>query len=680
MKTNFRTMMLALAALGLFSCSEKLADETAQTQGEATEGFVAFKIGTLGTGSTRTRAEGDTPEDKESSGKHDGWETGDIENEYAITTDLGANVAFFFGTDGKYFGKSYLQLMGEKDNDDNHYSGTDSDKEKVYSARIRRNPNGTTDVKSCVVILNADPALLEKLDNITLEELKTKTDQEGLGRYGDYYTMSNTVYMQTTNGNNKVKGAEEVTEDNICDTWAKAQENPIRVHVERLVAKFEVGCTDQKFVEESSVITFTEEADQLPIWTEEGDSKDKWGIHISGWRVNGTETSIYWMKNLDETTLSGNDWKFGGWNYTFDATSSQFGWNDENYVRSYWAVDPHYNKSSDFYPQQFRQVTIGEDKDLNADYGDNGETKEDGTSKNETKNTCVLNYISYNEVLGQPKVIGTGELENYDYAPENTFGGYAFFDTNSTGENEEYKYVNDGYKRTSTHILVAAELLLGESEVNSGRSQSDKYCYQSTYWSETTAGEDLKNLKKVMVENLLAFKSLTLYTDKDTRTDETKFSSEDVLKYFDLVKATVKGGDGCLMLKLTNPLYDKNGNDMTTYKSRDTQKITDLEDAIYQVGVVKHFNQGKMYYAIPIQHMVPTLTKANKTHLFNIGSYGVVRNHWYKVDIKKIEKPGISVDDPDQPIIPNDEPYESAYVAFEIVIVPWHIINQNVEF
>ena len=109
-------------------------------------------------------------------------------------------------------------------------------------------------------------------------------------------------------------------------------------------------------------------------------------------------------------------------------------------------------------------------------------------------------------------------------------------------------------------------------------------------------------------------------------------------------------------------------------------KSNDLEDAIAQAGVAKHFANGQMYYAIPIQHMVPTLTKKDGTHLYNIGSYGVVRNHWYQINISDIKKPGISIDDPEQPIIPNDEPYESAYVAFEIVIIPWHKISQEVEF
>ena len=91
-----------------------------------------------------------------------------------------------------------------------------------------------------------------------------------------------------------------------------------------------------------------------------------------------------------------------------------------------------------------------------------------------------------------------------------------------------------------------------------------------------------------------------------------------------------------------------------------------------------------MYYAIPIEHMAEHKAAkndaGNMVYKYNIGSYGVVRNHWYAVNVSEIKTVGIPVDDPEQPIIPSDEPDEVGYVSFEVVIIPWHKIDQNVEF
>ena len=58
-----------------------------------------------------------------------------------------------------------------------------------------------------------------------------------------------------------------------------------------------------------------------------------------------------------------------------------------------------------------------------------------------------------------------------------------------------------------------------------------------------------------------------------------------------------------------------------------------------------------------------------------MGDFGVVRNHWYRLNVRTIANVGIPVDDPDQPIIP--DPEDDYYVAFEIVVLPWHIIDMG---
>lgn len=686
---KFRFMLLAMAALGIVSCADKLVtDDVSQPQGDVNDGFVAFEISSV---DNLTRA-ADYRDDADK-----GYDEGTA-NEYAITSDRGANVVFFFNADGSYQDKSVLQVMGQEDdqdhngayNDENNANASgNGNKEKVYSARIRRSINNQP--LYAVLILNGDPTQLEGLVSgfttpatTDLANFMKSVDKVGLGSYGSYFTMSNTVYAEEDGQNKLLQGPKKIEPNQIKPTWQEAQENKIVVHVERVLAKFEVSFknNDQSILTNKQII-YTDDEQQLPARvqiTEDGvtkltDGKKEWGVRITGWGINGTETATHWMKNLNDGTSYGSTsfpnvvlptGMFGLWDFKYGTDK---GWNDASRVRSYWAVDPHYNTadgtSANNYPQQYRNST-DPDNPVIAGHGTDFDVNSDNKIYDFATDN-VLNYISYEQIIEDDA--------DYKYAPENTFGAYEanFFTT--IEDDAKFQFQGNAYKRTSTHILVAAELLMGDEETgdNYTGELSDKYCYGGVYWTEKEAGENNLDLIKYMVEVLLDYVQTPLYTS--TGENPVQFDVEgDTEDWFTLAKATTKGGDGRLMLALT-------GNKKLYCKTEDGSfEEYNLSSDIYKVGTVKHYHKGKMYYAIPIEHMVAysRSANANEAEKWNIGSYGVVRNHWYRVNISAIAKPGIPVDDPDQPIIPNDEPDEPGYAAFEIVIVPWHVIDQGV--
>lgn len=662
MKNKFKMMLLAMATLGFFSCSDKLAEEgtPSDPSGSKTEGFVSFKINNVGSGMRALIITGDDSSD-------DSYAAGE-KNEYAITTEQGANVVFFFDKKGEFFGKSYLTLMSDATNPDDDHN---HDNEMVYSARIRKSKETGEDLASCVLILNADPTKLEALSVNSWTDLQTALDTD-LGQHDGYFTMSNTIYVDTD-----VKGPEEINEGNICDTWGEAQENPVRVHVERVVAKFGLSfikdreaSSPEAVLDNNQSVVFEDEDKQQPLikytaaTTDEDSEKfedgttKKWAIRITGWNVNATETETYYLKNLgndEEGKLTSSD--FGKWGATGPS-----GWNDPSKVRSYWAVDPHYNDG--VFPEQYRTANNTETNKTIVSGVNVGVGTDNSTS--------ALKYITYNQ-------IGTN-FNAPAYAPENTFSGDLDFIEELTGD-ATYEFKGEGYKRAGTHILIAAELLF-DDEVEGTGAVGDKYCYEGQYWTDEDAGEKQVNLIKYMVNSLTDTYGSTLYL-KENENKYIPQTLDDLADMFQLTIATIKGGDGRKMLELDKSknitLYKKTGTDDSgndTYAEAD-----DLQKAIYEVGTVKHFSEGKMYYAVPIEHMNANETSStDNVHKWLTGSYGVVRNHWYKVNIKSLTKPGTSVDDPNQPIIPNDEPEEGEYIAFEIVVVPWHIIEQDVKF
>ena len=130
-----------------------------------------------------------------------------------------------------------------------------------------------------------------------------------------------------------------------------------------------------------------------------------------------------------------------------------------------------------------------------------------------------------------------------------------------------------------------------------------------------------------------------------------------------------------------------------TVKDPDTEQEQEIEEdniiqftrnqlvsLIYRVAnTADCFKNGMMYYAIPIQHFLAAGKGKDYDYKYegiNTGDYGVVRNHWYKFTINAIAKPGIPVHDPDQPIIPNYD-MEDRYIGFEVVILPWHIVDNG---
>lgn len=84
------------------------------------------------------------------------------------------------------------------------------------------------------------------------------------------------------------------------------------------------------------------------------------------------------------------------------------------------------------------------------------------------------------------------------------------------------------------------------------------------------------------------------------------------------------------------------------------------------------YNKGAMFYNIPIEHQA-----LNGNNIDMEGYYGVVRNHWYKLNITKIHRIGIAVNDPDQIIIPKPETPEY-YLGADINILSWKVVNQDV--
>lgn len=97
---------------------------------------------------------------------------------------------------------------------------------------------------------------------------------------------------------------------------------------------------------------------------------------------------------------------------------------------------------------------------------------------------------------------------------------------------------------------------------------------------------------------------------------------------------------------------------------------TDAFNALLAAEQVLYWTGGKTYYYTTIGHLGTA---------GNLGEYGVVRNHIYRIGINSIKGLGTPVYDPTKPIDPTTPPEEHSYLAARVNILAWKIVNKDVE-
>lgn len=564
------------------------------------------------------------------------------------------------------------------------------------------------------------------------------------GTITDYCTMSSSTYVEGVgDGIGEVTTCTEIKEGNIVPTPEATVGNELKVHVERLSAKVEMTLPEiesevvtpkkGKFVKLSGVTHdgWVEGTDgpAWPVLFKAGDEnilqqqqsggdaaaeakEVQWGCMLWGWSTNAEARRTYLFKNLDDnrqdvTNTNTNSPCYD--NATKSIKTAFFAnWNSPERHRCYWSVDGYYTDPK-VYPLQYRKVYDKEDEDSYlSKYGEglNPETGRSGKSP--------LFYYSYKEIrlrlmgyaIDSPTLSGGHRLNGnlmgsrkYRYVTENTLG--------------EELLKDHVYRGAATHVLILAQLLLGDELENDfidktykgNPSQdmmdkvSDKY-KAGDYWYDKAGYMQYaySNIYRQMSANEerqfddIFGKKGTAKFPKATKVRAVKegvekeladnFMSELVKKGkldddsenpFTLEKAEVTNGDGKVLLALKEGWSLKFGEGEGT-----TMEANTFKSAVYNfVKAADHFDHGRMYYYVPIRH-----NRANDKNLkeenYRLGDIGIVRNHWYKVNVTDILKPGIPVDDPGQPIIPNIDPTDQ-YLGLDIHIVPWHVVQQDVE-
>ena len=711
MKLSFKTisMLMAGAAFALTSCSseEPISNGPDGIEGEGI-GYMAFSIST-----DQTRADSEFAGDQDPNstpafkGTDDELFSDGQANEYAICPNAKANLAIFFSDDA-LFGASYLTPFDDKD--DTTHQGTHTGyPEQFYTYVTRWNNTNDKMPNQVLVLLNVNPDVLKAIENeaksssssLKLDDVLKKTEATanyGIYKFNDteYFSMSNSVYFDEKKENKMAATA--ISSDKVCTTPEKALENKVTVYVERMLSKFELTFGDSKSVLTSkNDITIKPQAKVNGSYTDvakinyvanySGDEKDgnldfptyqrvSWSIFVGNWGINAVERENYYFKQL-----ANND---------FFGTNGN--WNAPTFHRSYWALSKSYSLDgvTGQFPTQYRptdnEVGGNRTSNSNSNYGIANPSSTEQTDPGET----TLTYYSFNHFTKRGA---------YKYAPERTFGAES---------NDPFPGLKGyGPYRFASHYLVLAQLVLGEVEGGKPDQKienpstkngnylsgvSDKWAAYNFYFGNEASyiryayHRMVSQFADGRLHKLTIGKNTTpqeyqtkgdkavLYKDADLK---TPLAVSEAADYFTTTPALEIHGDGKVMLAL------KDGKTLYYKKADGTkQELTasDITNIAFNLAEsAKHFTEGKMYYAIPVQHLFGKtngkIVEVKKDGTYQVGQFGTVRNHWYTLNVKAIGNVGTPVDNPDQPIIP--DPEDIYNIALEIVVLPWHYIDNG---
>ncbi|MCH5214494.1 MAG: fimbria major subunit [Muribaculaceae bacterium] len=503
-------------------------------------------------------------------------------------------------------------------------------------------PAGKSNPESVVAIINPTTAILG-LNNST-----TITVGEGEGQtqktlYGpsmttlrgltaDYYTdlhdnnfvMSNSVYVETKEGQSSVIDYTALEETNFMTEEDEAAADPVAIYVERVLARLDFGIgTTMTSVGNDSEGRPIYKAGDYTVDNASGQAiEGKTSVYVKflGWNVTSTAATSRLLKDVNPAWQS---------NTLFENTQI---WNTSDYFRSFWAINPdglEYQYGS--FGLDAPATDLDDDDD---DDDDNGDDEDEDTFQN-------VNPANALEIADAGEYTTTYLQEN-----ANKYGNPAA----AAGP------------ESPTKVILAAQLCNAQGEsLSLAEWNYHKFLVQDMV--TFLCANELNQLWK-------APKGVTPVTYSQIATTDVMFKTaqqlgiEDSADYFTYVVLS------------PSALKDNSGVEYQWYlKNLDGTYTTYTEDQVnnYILDKINHvrvWNTGWTYYFFNVQHLGAKDSP---------GYYGIVRNHAYKATLKSLQGLGTPVYDPEQEIIPEENTYDESIVTAEVYPLQWRVVANDYE-
>lgn|GEM_PF-2172922 len=500
------------------------------------------------------------------------------------------------------------------------------------------------------------------------------------------------------NGKDEIKYVTDIPDGAIKETREAAKKNPVEVYVERMAARLEITNLANIVDADGFVKAANLGNDMLNAGVPEYDIKPiAWSVTAANQKGNILKKADlkWWNGSADEKAPFAGGWLESGTSVLNTAYPSE-----NMFPRINWTLDPNYNDPAvtnrNHYPHSARELF-------------------DSSAPNE------LRYYSANEVKDNYQDGATENANAKDvrqrYALENTFGKLGQNDPRIPGTmilltaqakkhgaadfEDLYAYLGQVY-----NFAEYADHVVGSMDANGFTF------YLDADMTKKLSDEDPANLKNYF-EVKKATKYINMFSNNEAsyqNLTNTPSSVDPTKKMPDLynnwiieLEATIQPSaydtgfptiptfsaanaegyaDGYVTLvpKSGVTLYlEKPAHVTDPTVTPACEVATPAQIAQAFLGSViepaNRYEEGLMYYAIPIEHFGKADNGASPAQLLD-GNYGVVRNNLYQVEIDKINTLGHGIDDPDEPIVPGDRK-KTLYIAAKINILSWQIVSQS---
>ena len=256
---------------------------------------------------------------------------------------------------------------------------------------------------------------------------------------------------------------------------------------------------------------------------------------------------------------------------------------------------------------------------------------------------------------------GTNSIVNHAFSAFTTpFGATPLYTCPNTPTYTDFTdgVNNKPYDNTLTKVLVAAKLVYYDDDNNSHPADICKYRGMQILGADNVLKQVAKDHSEYWtVDPTNASKHILLaYTDLEYTRENLAGSTTDGLKSYE-VRPVLKAGVKVYKKKSDGSFETTDSNDKLN---------TSLAESPVQVR-----KDGMTYYYTPIRHLAQ-----NKTEM---GYYGVVRNHSYRITINTMSGFGTPVYNPDEvidPVIPKDT---ETYLAARINVLSWRVVPSSVD-
>ena len=641
-------LLLGVAALSLCACSN---DEPAPNGNGPAAGDVAYlNVRIMSADAAASRATDGGHEDAD-----DNADEGKINNAYF----------FFYDEAGRYVLQSNSWTKASDPDDTNIETMGEG-------TVILTGLTGKNYPTWVVTVLNYDPQTMHY--GQTLQEMKEIVVDNY--KAGNGFIMTTSSYVDNTqdaaNGDPTYYYATRLQEKNFLqetpDKEEAKAENTVDIYVERLAVRAQVTTNlsnkPTKVGDRTLYKLDVSVAGETNPDTGESNNLAATAVYVEllGWDLYATANKSNLIKNIDGWTTAGDALNaleastVATWKSEALTNGSTFTWNNPEKHRSYWGKSWVYGKKGD----ELKDMLNVESKYWNQMAGSiMGETVE-GKS----------NHLYCNE--------NTNEIENIT----NTDCFYAL--SNKT-----------------TSIILAARVCNEKGEA------LDIVNYLGVNY-----------LKGSFLNMVLAKTNPAFYTRKDVGNQDgnpiyeyTQISANELeLAEADgtgSVKAVVKKDAEIYTISKPGSSYsydvkDENGTviktvTITTYDGSHVTDFTDVNNKLAEATTGESnkaiaYTHGAMYYPIPLEHLRHMNKKATSTNKLVEGTYGVVRNHIYNLNITKLISLGEGVfkpgkfgefsdeTEPDpEPINPDDPKDPTFYVESAVNVLSYKIVNQDVE-